>query len=72
VTGVTIAQPAVRQRVQALHLNARILPRKSVENFPGPIAGSIIYDNDLDLYPPFAPANDESFAQSGLPHYGPQ
>ncbi len=51
VAGVAFAEPAVRQRVHALHLNARILPRESVKNFPGAIAGSIIYDNELDLHP---------------------
>jgi hypothetical protein len=66
VAGVTLAQPAVWQRVQALQLNARILPRETVENFSGAIAGSVIYDNDLDLHPPLREQMTNRLLDPGL------
>lgn len=50
VAGMTLAQPAVRQRAHALHLHARVLRRQSLENLARSIRRSVIHNDDLKVH----------------------
>jgi hypothetical protein len=51
MAGMTLAKPALWQRLNAISSHPLVLSRESFQDLTGAIGGTVVYDNNFDLHP---------------------